>query len=655
MMDVCRALLARLRRLEGPWWSAALLVGAAVALLSLTGMPTAVAQQDTGADVAGVEADTAGGDTETAGGANSQQQHSLEELKKGSDTSIVNRMLSFLGIFFLLGVAWPMSENRWEVDWELVAWGVGLQLTFAGLIFLDPWGQQALCLGMFVAWALAGDDLDTLSAIGVGVAGGVMLNPWVQPMVAGAADGFLTAPGLGIYAVFFAILGAFLVARDTSPRLVAVGIGLQILFAVLLYFGVSVQQMFDFAGAAVGKLLEFTDAGSRFLFKSNISQEWSPALKNFAFQILPTIIFFSTLMTILYYLGVMQWIVRMCARMMRKTMGISGAESLSASANIFVGQTEAPLVIKPYVEDMTKSELMVVMTGGFATVAGGVMAIYVGMLSPTFPEIAKHLIAASVMSAPAALVVAKIVFPETKVPETKDDVEVEFETKDANTLDAASRGASEGLDLALNVGAMLLAFLALVELANFLIGWPFLWWNRGQLQELVAFYQANELAIPEGCSPDHIRDNAEKLSACVARMAGAEGAPQLYAMPAVTLERLLGWVFSPFALAMGVPWEDCLKVGGLLGQKMVINELVAYAALADMLGDPSIQLNHRSIVIATYALCGFANFGSIGIQLGGIGGIAPSRKSDLAQIALKAMIGGTLAAMMTATVAGILV
>ncbi|MFB6375697.1 MAG: nucleoside recognition domain-containing protein, partial [Bradymonadaceae bacterium] len=294
-----------------------------------------------------------------------------------------------------------MSERRWQVDWELVTWGVGLQLTFAGLIFLDPWGQQSLFLGMFLAWALAGEDVDIASAAGVAVAGAVMLNPWVQPMIAGAETGFLSASGLGIYALFFAFVAAFLVIRETDPWLVAAGIALQVGFALLLYLGVSVQGIFDFAGAAVNKLLEFTDAGSKFLFKSYPRQEWAPALKNFAFQILPTIIFFSSLMTILYYLGVMQWVVRAFARLMRKTMGISGAESLSASANIFVGQTEAPLVIKPYVENMTKSELMVVMTGGFATVAGGVMAIYVGMLSSTFPNIAKHLIAASVMSAPA--------------------------------------------------------------------------------------------------------------------------------------------------------------------------------------------------------------------------------------------------------------
>ncbi|MFB6350576.1 MAG: nucleoside transporter C-terminal domain-containing protein, partial [Bradymonadaceae bacterium] len=251
-------------------------------------------------------------------------------------------------------------------------------------------------------------------------------------------------------------------------------------------------------------------------------------------------------------------------------------------------------------------------------------------------------------------VIAKIIFPETDEPETKDDVEVNFETKDANTLDAASRGASEGLDLALNVGAMLLAFLALIEMVNYVVGWPSIWWNRGQFQQLVTFYQDQGIALPQGCAVDQVQGKAKALHDCVQQMAGSNGAPGLIAMPA-TLQEIFGYIFSPFAFAMGVPWEDCLHIGRLLGEKMVINELIAYSSLAKMLGNEAIQLHHRSVVIATYALCGFANFGSIGIQLGGIGGIAPSRKRELAQIALKAMIGGTLAAMMTATVAGILV
>ncbi len=489
---------------------------------------------------------------------------SLNKLK-GQGGSVFNRLISLLGILALIGVAWSISEKRYDVDWELVAWGVALQLAFAIMIFYVPYVDDA----------------------------------------------------------------------------------------------------FSLAGDAVERLLKFTDEGSKFIFKSYAPPhqgEWAPALKNFAFQILPTIIFFSSLMTILYYLGVMQWIVRRFARLMRWTMGISGAESLSASANIFVGQTEAPLVVKPYVEEMTKSELMVVMTGGFATVAGGVMAIYVGMLSSQFPNIAQHLIAASVMSAPAAVVIAKVIFPETETPETLPETEegdaveeIDFETKDANALDAASRGASEGLDLALNVGAMLLAFLALIAMANYLIGWPSMKWNMGVLQTLTDHYQAHGLTIPDNCTPDVVESSAEAVHGCVTQMAGAEGAPEVTIAPALTLQTIFGYLFWPFAWVMGVPTQDCFYIARLLGEKMVVNELVAYSSLAGMLNNPDIELQRRSVIIATYALCGFANFGSIGIQLGGIGGIAPSRKKELAQIALKAMIGGTLAAMMTATVAGVLV
>jgi CNT family concentrative nucleoside transporter len=523
-----------------------------------TGTSATSADAGPAPDAPSAEPEAAGNDSA------STEATSLDQLK-GQGGSVFNRLISLFGILALIAVAWSISEKRREVDWELVAWGVGLQLTFAFLIFYVP--------GVDDAFALAGD--------------------------------------------------------------------------------------------AVERLLKFTDEGSKFIFKSYApphNGSWAPALKNFAFQILPTIIFFSSLMTILYYLGVMQWIVRKFARLMRWTMGISGAESLSASANIFVGQTEAPLVVKPYVEEMTKSELMVVMTGGFATVAGGVMAIYVGMLSSQFPNIAQHLIAASVMSAPAAVVIAKVIFPETETPETLPEAEegdaveeIEFETKDANVLDAASRGASEGLDLALNVGAMLLAFLALIAMINYLIGWPSMKWNMGVLQTLADYYQSHGMEIPKGCAPDAVESSAQAVHSCVTQMAGADGAPSVTIAPALTLQKIFGYVFWPFAWVMGVPTEDCFLIAQLLGEKMVVNELVAYSSLAEMLSNPNVELQRRSVIIATYALCGFANFGSIGIQLGGIGGIAPSRKTELAQIALKAMIGGTLAAMMTATVAGVLV
>jgi CNT family concentrative nucleoside transporter len=529
-----------------------------IALLGISIAPaSALSQTDETSGTAETQAaesnpGDAAGDTPAESDAESQ---SLGELKSQSGT-VWDRAISFLGLIFMLAIAWLLSTRRWEVDWKLVGWGVGLQIVLGVLIFYAP----------------------------------------------------------------------------------------------------VIQQAFDIAGDAVTKLLQFSDAGSEFIFDFGNPTDgaWAESHKNFAFSVLPTIIFFSSLMTILYYTGIMQTVVRAFAVAMRKTMDISGAESLSASANIFVGQTEAPLVVKPYVEKMTRSELAVVMTGGFATVAGGVLAIYVGMLDEKFPDIAKHLLTASVMSAPAALVIAKILYPETEEPVTKGDVHVEYEADDANVIDAASRGASEGLTLALNVGAMLLAFLALIAMINYVLSLPSLWWNQGVYTTLSDWYAAQNLPLPDGCTAEAISGNVGPLTACASEMAATAGSPDVFVMPAITLQWLFGYAFWPFAWAMGVPVDDCFAIAQLLGEKMVINEFVAYASLSEMLNTGA-NLSRRSVIIATYALCGFANFGSIGIQLGGIGGIAPSRKSDLAQIALRAMIGGTLAAMMTATIAGILV
>lgn len=408
-------------------------------------------------------------------------------------------------------------------------------------------------------------------------------------------------------------------------RTVGVGIALQIVFALFVLQTPVGEWIFAQLNSLVMTLLGFTVEGSRFLFGGLVDSTipvvaidpaapfapGSPAPAPdglalvaangsfLAFNVLPTIIFFSSLMAVLYHLGVMQLLVRGMAVVMFKTMGTSGAETLSASANIFVGQTEAPLVVRPFVDKMTMSELMAVMTGGFATVAGGVMAAYVGMLSHVFPDIAGHLIAASVMSAPAALVVAKIMWPETDTPATTGAVRMEVEQLDVNVVDAAARGASEGLQLCLNVGAMLLAFLALVAMLNAGVGWA-------------------------------------------GGLVGLEG---------LTLQTLVGYIFQPLAWAMGVPAAECGTVGQLLGIKTILNEFVAYLQLAEL----APTLSHRSLVIVTYALCGFANLGSIGIQLGGIGGIAPSRRSDLARVGFRAMIAGTLAAFLTANIAGALV
>ena len=311
---------------------------------------------------------------------------------------------------------------------------------------------------------------------------------------------------------------------------------------------------------------------------------------------LPTIIFFSSVVAVLYHLGVIQRVVKVFAVVMTKAMGTSGPESLSASANIFVGQTEAPLLIRSYVGAMTRSELMAVMTGGFATVAGGVLAAYVGMGID-----AGHLIAASVMSAPAALVMAKLMVPETETGKVSADTDFKVRTPWANMIDAAAQGAGDGLKLALNVGAMLLAFIALVALVNGLLG-------------------------PVG---------------------GWIG------IPGLNLEMILGFLFRPLAWVMGVPWAEADSVGTLLGLKTAANEFVAYSRFEDISAENG--LSEKSRVIATYALCGFSNFSSIAIQIGGIGGIAPERKSELASLGLRAMIAGTLACLQTATIAGLLV
>jgi CNT family concentrative nucleoside transporter len=411
------------------------------------------------------------------------------------------------------------------------------------------------------------------------------------------------------------------VDRKNIPwRVVIWGISLQILFALLILKTPVGAQVFGVMNQVVIALLGFTLEGASFLFgdlvhntvpvgTGTVGQGDFVATPGqvantgafIAFNLLPTIIFFSSLMTVLYHVGIMQIAVKGVAFVMQRTMKTSGAETLSAAGNIFVGQTEAPLLIKPFVDRMTMSELMAVMTGGFATVAGGVLAAYVGILLAYFPDIAGHLMAASVMSAPAALVIAKLMYPEDGTPETAGKLGVDVKKPDVNVIDAAARGASEGLYLALNVGAMLLAFLALVYLMNGMLGW----------------------------------------------IGGLVGIEML------TFERILGWLLAPLAWLMGVPWVDAPVVASLMGVKTVLNEFVAYFQLAAMLGGEH-QLQPRSIVIATYALSGFASFSSIAIQIGGIGGIAPSRRHDLSRLGLRAMIGGSIAAFMTATVAGMI-
>jgi CNT family concentrative nucleoside transporter len=382
--------------------------------------------------------------------------------------------------------------------------------------------------------------------------------------------------------------------RRISLRVVVGGLLLQFAFAAITLLTVPGERFFAAVGDIFDGLLGFVDAGASFVFGPRYEEFY------FVFKVLPTIIFFSTLMSVLYYLGLMQVVVKAVARAMQKTLGTSGAESLSTAANIFVGQTEAPLMVRPYIATMTQSELMAVMVGGFATIAGGVMAAYVGMGIS-----AGHLLTASVIAAPATLVVAKILQPEVDTPPTLGSVKLPIQPTGVNLLDAAANGAADGVKLAINVAAMLIAFLALIAMFDFLLGWTGSWF---------------------GLTGDR----------------------------ALTLSGLKGYAFAPLAWTMGIPWSDCPEVGQLLGLRVVANEFVAYERLAVWLGPESaVQISQRSVAIATYALCGFANFASIGVQLGGIGPMAPERCGDLARLGLRAMIGGNLACFMTACVAGI--
>ncbi len=412
-------------------------------------------------------------------------------------------------------------------------------------------------------------------------------------------------------------------------RLIGTGLGIQFILAVFILKADQLEAFFSPLGwpklafKYVARffviVLDYTTEGAAFLFSMlGKGPEYEESFGViFAFQVLPTIIFFASLTAILYHYGVLQFIVRVLSKGMQKLLGTSGAETLSVISNIFVGQTEAPLVIKPFINKMTKSELLAVMTGGMATIAGGVMAAYVAMLGNSFATangleiqvaqqlFAERLLGASLMAAPAALVIAKILYPETEESATAGDVSISVEKTDANGIDAAASGASVGLQLALNVGAMLLAFIALLAMFNGFFAW----------------------------------------------VSDLSGLTSVIGSP-LSIELILGWLLAPIAWLIGVPWSDAVTMGSLLGTKIVLNEFVAYLKLADEVS--AANISPKTIAMATFALCGFANFSSIAIQIGGIGGLAPERKSDLAKFGLKAVFAGTMATMMTATIAGML-
>ncbi len=421
-----------------------------------------------------------------------------------------------------------------------------------------------------------------------------------------------------------ALVGIAFLFSDNKKHIpwvqVAKGIALQLLFAVFVILTPWGATFFNWIGQFFVKVISFTNDGSRFVFgiladQGGFNKAFPEGMAGagfiFAFQVLPTIIFFSSLMSVLYHLGIMQKIVQGMAWVMAKVLKVSGAESISVAANVFIGQTEAPLVVRPYVESMTKSELLTLMIGGMATIAGGVLAAYVGLLGGGDPArqlfYAKHLLSASIMAAPATMVIAKILIPEREKSLTMGKVKVEIEKTASNVIEAAATGAADGLKLALNVAGMLLAFIALISMADWIIS--------GVLSDMLHLHTAS----------------------------GGD----------LTLELILGYVLSPIAWIIGVPWHDAVQVGSLIGQKVVLNEFISYLHLAQII--PTGALSEKAVIISTYALCGFANFSSIAIQIGGIGGIAPGRRSDLAKYGLRAVLGGSLATFMTATIAGVLI
>jgi len=433
----------------------------------------------------------------------------------------------------------------------------------------------------------------------------------------------LAQRAMGFVGIGTMLLIAYLMSYDRRRirwKLVGAGLLLQAAFGLVVLKSPPGRWFFERAGGVVTGLLGFVAEGAHFVFGDLIQATVPVGIRGpqgamdttagfvastgavVGFRVLPTIVFFSSLMSVLYYLGVMQVVVKAVAWVMQRTLGTSGAETLSASGNIFLGQTEAPLLVRPFVAKATPSELLAIMVGGFATVAGGVMAAYVAMLQDYFPSIAGHLLAASVMNAPAGLLLSKMIRPEDGVPLTQGSLPIEVEKADSGVIEAAASGAAVGVSLALNVAGMLIAFIALVAMLNFGISW----------------------------------------------LGGLAGHSEL------SLQLVLGWLLRPLAWVMGVPWQDTAYVGGKIGVKTVLNEFVAYAGFASDLAAGRLAIQPRSAVITAYALLGFANFGSIGIQIGGIGGIAPERRREIARFGLRAMVAGNLAAFMSASWAGML-
>ncbi|MEM8929775.1 MAG: nucleoside transporter C-terminal domain-containing protein [Acidobacteriota bacterium] len=533
----------------------------------------------------------------------------------------MERWISGLGLLVLLALAYAFSRNRRAVEPRTILWGVGLQLLFATIILGKDnvsFGGMFVLVSILVLYVFE-VELKRLGWDPIGVAAAAFLTS------AATVAGFYQLGGTPVntalvWIALFALAINFKLRHHHLGRIAFVGllvVGLGELWAT----GVDGQAAFKVLSDTVAAFLALSISGAEFLFGNLALAEhyfvgeesaWPGFGFQFAFSVLPTIIFFSAFMSVLYYLGIVQVLIAAMAKFMLWSLRTSGSETMSCSANVFVGQTEAPFLIKPFLDKMTSSELNAVMTGGFATIAGGVLAGYIQMgVNPG------HLIAASVMSAPAALVIAKLLYPETEESATAGDIEVpEVDTAD-NVVEAAANGTTDGLKLALNVGAMLIAFIALIAFLDAVLGY-FDGVIDGQLL-------------------------GGELIAATGEYAGF--------FPGST-KTFFGTLLAPLAFIMGVPWVDAAAVGNLLGTKLTLNEFVAYGFLAEHIANDDLQ--PRSLIIATYALCGFANFSSIGIQIGGLGALEPGIRQKLSKLAWRALAGGALASFTTATVAGMI-
>ena len=536
--------------------------------------------------------------------------------------------ISILGLLVLLGGAWLLSYHRSDVKLRPIIWGIGLQLLFGLIILREDMGSfiGMSLLSILIIIYIQRKDVES-------VGGGIKATLIIIISSLSVGYALLIFPSISkiilIITTIFLILGSLHKGvrefQKISGSLFIIS-GTTMLITNGLYGKLIFQKFSD----KIAYFLSLSDYGAQFLFGHLANgayyfpgpdAAWPGFGFQFAFKVLPTIIFFGGFMSVLYYFGIMQKVIQGMSRFMKWTIGTSGAETLSCSANIFVGQTEAPLLIKPFLDNMTKSELLTVMVGGFATIAGGVLAGYIAMGVP-----AGHLVAASVMSAPAALVIGKIIFPEKEHSQTAGDLELPDIQVGSNAIEAASNGITDGLKLAVNVGAMLIGFIALIAVIDVLLNWLDSIIDGSLLNGLYVAYDSSGLSPVKGEFAGYFPGS---------------------------LRTFFGTILSPLAYLMGVPWNDAAQVGNLLGIKLSLNEFVAFGTLSDYIDKGLIS--ERAIIISTYALCGFANFSSIGIQIGGISAIAPSRKSDLAKMGLKAMFGGAIASWLTATIAGIFI